>query len=657
MTQIHTRKIRLFEMLQTEKNYRPASYFSQILGVSEKTIYNDVVELNQEMKSFQLEIVKAPRKGLMLVGDFSNIEKFEQMLKEQNELVIVNYSPAFRRLKLLEFLLLRSSCDPIEKLEERFCVTSASLYNDIKEIQSIFTHYDVHIFQANGYFKCEGLESNIQKALNQYLMITLENDFSCSLDIQNDSFKMLIEAVFDPTIVLLVYDAINSLMEQMKRAISDYYATSLFITILILVSRIRLNHHISNDETMIFENLSVFEPYLMAVEIAQQFEKRISLVFEEDDIRSLSERLFVHRIEPSLKGDILNAKYCRVIDDMIYKMSALLDIDLCEDNHLRDSLLYHIPPMIFRLKKNYMVKNPLLNEIKKQYMVLFTLTWYASSILEQEYDITLNDDEVSFLLIHFQVAIDKKYIQKNVVIVCDNGIATSELMLNRIMQILPYKDNIRTATKKELLNSDLSNVDFVITSIDLPKIDAEVIRVNTLMTQEDISKIMAHYSQLNTKISSLRNTSSISDEDFNRYFKDELIFINKEVNSKEECLNYLIKQYEDLNLVTPSFRNMIFKREAMGITSLGTGVAIPHASCETVLETKMAIMTCNKKVKWNDANEVDVIVVFGISEKDTKKMKNLIARILELVDDAQSVDELRQVKNSREMRSLLRKLI
>lgn len=659
MSNYNSRKIRLFGMIHEEKNYRPTSYFARALGVSEKTIYNDILEINESLEQFQLEIIKVPRKGIILEGNFENISKFEQMLKEQNELVIVNYSPAFRRLKLLELLLLKEKQETIEALADRFSVTNACLLNDVKEIQNVFANFDVKFSQSNGYFKIDGYENDIQKAFTQYLMVSLENDFSYHLSIDDDSLISLLDTIFDSTIISLVIDAIKTITKTTKHSIEDYYEASLFMTLLVQVSRIKIDCHITEmADNVIFENLKVLEPYLLAVDIASEFEKRIGLDFSENDIKSLSEKLFIHRIEPSLKGEILGQRYSDIVSKMILKMSDLLEIDITDDNHLRDILLYHLPPMIYRLRNHYIVRNPLLDEIKKQFMVLFSLTWYAASILEQAYNIVLNEDEISFLLIHFQVAIEKKYVQKNIVIVCDNGIATSELMLNKIMQILPHRDHIRTATKKEVLEADLSKVDFVISSIDLPKLETEVIKVNRLMNNNDLNNIIEYYSQLSSDISSLKKSSSIKKKDFNRYFKDELIFVNESFNTKDECLDFLIRKYEELNLVTPTFRKSIYSRESLGDTTLHTGVCIPHANPETVLETRIGIIKLDHKIKWgNSPVEVDFVVLLGISEQDIKEVKNLIARILEIVDDNQNVELLRQVKNNREMMLKWRELI
>lgn len=656
LASIKSRKIELFNMLQKENIYRPTSYYAKALGVSEKSIYNDISELNDKLSNYNLEIVKIPRKGLLLKGQLDNCARFIEDLNFQNELVIVNYSRSYRRLKILESILLKNSSD-IRNLADRFSITVNSLLNDIKEMQIFFSKYDVRIYHSNDYLYVDGTEYAIQKAFSQYLLMLFENDFNYELNLNDESLMNLVSSIFDSSLVVLVKDEIESFSALTKKPIENYYKISLFLSMLVEVSRISMDKHINEDnEQLIFEKLNYYEPYLMAVDVADEFEKRIGLIFSKGDLIALSEKIFINRIEPSIAGNILLDKYLPVVDEIVEKMSRLLEIDIRDDMHLKDSLLFHIPAMIYRLKNGYVVKNPLLNQIRKQYMVLFTLTWYATSVMESEFNISLNDDEVSFMLIHFQLAIEKKYIQKNIVVVCENGIATSELMYNTVMRILPYRDNIRTITMDELKNSDLSKIDFIISTVDIPDIGIDVIKVSNLMKEDDIRAIVSHYSDLSNKITYLKNTSNINDIDFNRYFSEELIFIDKDFTSKDDCLDFIALMYEKNNLVTNSFRKMIFSRENLGDTALSTGVAIPHANPDTVLETKIGIIRLKNKIKWGNV-DVDMIFVLGISEKDIDKIKNLVGRVLEIADDENSLNQLRNVKNIREMRLMMRELI
>ena len=164
LASIKSRKIELFNMLKKENIYRPTSYYAKALGVSEKSIYNDISELNDKLNDYNLEIVKIPRKGLLLEGQLDNCTRFIEDLNFQNELVIVNYSRSYRRLKILESILLKNSSD-IRNLADRFSITVNSLLNDIKEMQIFFSKYDVRIYHSNDYLYVDGTEYAIQNVV------------------------------------------------------------------------------------------------------------------------------------------------------------------------------------------------------------------------------------------------------------------------------------------------------------------------------------------------------------------------------------------------------------------------------------------------------------------------------------------------------------
>ena len=72
---------------------------------------------------------------------------------------------------------------------------------------------------------------------------------------------------------------------------------------------------------------------------------------------------------------------------------------------------------------------------------MYTLTKYAIGDLEERFQILLTEDEVSFLTIHFQLAFEKIKITNHILIVCQSGFATSELILtvsNRRSLLIPY---------------------------------------------------------------------------------------------------------------------------------------------------------------------------------------------------------------------------
>ena len=64
--------------------------------------------------------------------------------------------------------------------------------------------------------------------------------------------------------------------------------------------------------------------------------------------------------------------------------------------------------MYFRLKNNIKMQNPYISEIKKQYSMMFHMTWYVVVDIEKEIGNKIPEDEIAFLMIHFQSALERR---------------------------------------------------------------------------------------------------------------------------------------------------------------------------------------------------------------------------------------------------------
>lgn len=642
---VNSRKLQLLELLRNEKTYQPTKFFSTLLGVSNKTIYNDIKELSELMDQFGLKIILKPRKCILLDGQTCNIEKFINQLQEKRELIVVNYSPAYRKLKISETLLLSTKRYSFEDFEDRFCVSRATIQNDIKEISNELKKNNVKISFIQNNLKLVGLENDIQHAFAQYFIHVLRSDLKNELDISSESFKQFVMSIFNPSIVSITYNLVNQVLNLTQLQIGNYYKSSLLISLIIQFLRISIGYHAEASETVTIEDFKDYESYILAIEIATSYEKETGVTFNEQDIKIVSQRLFAHRIEPTINNELLKDQYLSMIHSMIKKMSQLISIDLTQDEHLLNSLLYHIPSMIFRLKNKYIVKNPLLAQIKDQYLLLYSLSWFVLSDLEKLYEFQLSDDEVSFIVIHFQIAVDKISIPKRIVIVCEYGIATSELMVSKIQQIIPSHQNvIRSLTKDELLKSDLSQIDLIVSTVTLPdNLGIDYLKVHSFLTKDDINNILHKYSKLTIEDSRLTKSNVLSDKESTDYFNKDFVFIKKSFKDKEECLNFIIQHYEKYQIVTPGFRTSLLDREKIGNTALSSSVAIPHANPSTVLKTRLLLITLENPIRWHKNISVDFIVVLGISESNISRIRNLVAKILEIVDDENHV---RNLKNS-----------
>ncbi len=132
-------------------------------------------------------------------------------------------------------------------------------------------------------------------------------------------------------------------------------------------------------------------------------------------------------------------------------------------------------------------------------------------------------------------------------------------------------------------------------------------------------------------------------------FEDSHVSVNDNCKTKKSIL----EKISDL-LSKPSgvSRNEIFKklyeREKLGSTSIGKGVAIPHARIQEIEYPFLSIIILDDPVEFDniDSLDVDIIVSIIVPEKNYSKHLELLAYLSSKLDDPAVRKELRQARNS-----------
>ncbi len=92
----------------------------------------------------------------------------------------------------------------------------------------------------------------------------------------------------------------------------------------------------------------------------------------------------------------------------------------------------------------------------------------------------------------------------------------------------------------------------------------------------------------------------------------------------------------------------LYEREKLGSTSIGKGVAIPHARVKNIEYPFLSIIILDEPVEFDniDSLDVDIIVSIIVPEKNYNDHLELLARLSSKLDDPSVRKELRQARNS-----------
>ncbi|EFO4053071.1 hypothetical protein DK797_12980, partial [Escherichia coli] len=172
-------------------------------------------------------------------------------------------------------------------------------------------------------------------------------------------------------------------------------------------------------------------------------------------------------------------------------ISQSLKCDLISDKTLLNSLVMHIKPMLNRLTYRIIIHNPLLDEIKKELSDVFAAV-RSATIKINNYDKhdPPSEDEVAYLSVYIQAAIEKVKENKKIILVCSSGVGTSQLLYSRITKAFPdweIVDIVPGSRLKKTLSE--KKCDLIISTVRIEEMMIPVAYVSALFSAKDIIRV------------------------------------------------------------------------------------------------------------------------------------------------------------------------
>lgn len=650
MLNLNSRQKDLIKLMINESNYKTMNEYAGILKISPRTLYSDIEIINNHLKSFQTEIQKKPRVGIKLCG---NHQEKMQLLKNVNSKCDIEnqYSTEERHFEIMKMLLIDEQTISYQKLADYFWVSKTSICNDMDLIQGSLNDRTVGIESDKKGTRIVGSEAQKQYTLQIYTENMLNKS---NISNEEDFLKYgpeILKKIYPEDIVDTVLKEVEKFEKNQNIYLSYTYLKSLVVTIIVFVFRLSRKSHITFKKNFIFEEIKSLETYFIAETMLNSISQKLNIDIIKDDIDYLNKQLLAHSINPEINDEKEIKKYHDMVKEAVDEMSSIMSVDLRHDEKLYKGLMLHIIPMIYRLDMGIRLQNPMLNEIKEQYSVTLNATWYVMAKLAGKLNITLTEDEVAFLMVHFQVSIDRNAKVKKILIVCPTGIGSSELIANKIKRFLPAKDIIEVVSIRQLYENNIKNVDLIISSVTLDIKDKPVVYVSSLVSNNDIKNISKYYTDIFIDDKSLDESVEeeyLKFEHIKNLIYKKLIFTNYNCTSPEECLSYMIDSFEREGLTNDGFKKSILEREKLGSTSLDSAVAIPHALPQTVKKSALGIMTLKNYIRWGNKN-VNTIILISISLDDIKSVKSILSEVYNIVESKEKVDRIFLNKSKEEI--------
>ena len=530
MEMLTSRQVEFVKLLLEENEYKPIKYFTEKLNVSDKTLQKDLKIIGNYIARFNINIDAKRGHGILINreanGNIELINNLNLNLKDKNSISIDQ-----RRIEILKMLLLNSnSSTSINQLSEKYYVSKTSIVNDLKYIEEWLKNYNITLSKTLEGTKIVGKEADIRKAIASLLEDILNNNDG---EDEIQEFTRIDVATFSALLKIFDLDSINfieSIIWELEKDL-DYYITqpyyiNLITHILICLKRLKEGNQIEINEERIknIDNLNK-RVYDNVVNLVNKIYEKYGVLTSNEEIYYIYKYIvssgFGNTLDNNMKVSenyINNSE--EVTKMMIDIMSLFLDINLSENELLSRGLLLHMKPMLNRLKYDIQIKNPLFKEIEERFTEILGLCRLSIEIMSEYYNLSnISMDEISYLATYFQAALENSTSEKRVLVVCHSGYGTSQLLATRLKKAFPQWTIVDVVSVYMLKNMDMSDIDFIVSTVDVDIKDKMHIVVSALLMDSDIKNIK------NTLMNTSMNNKNIDLKSLALKIEDN-IFIN-----------------------------------------------------------------------------------------------------------------------------------
>lgn len=632
---LNSRQERIISILNENKEWITGKELSRLLGVSDRTIRSDIDAIN---KYYHDLIQSNIRKGYFLNEDeYSHVYKNE----EEN----IPQTPVQRCTYLLQQLLIHEDGINLTFLQEDMYVSGYSIENDIKRVRKELEKYPLlRLVRSKNYIYLKGDEIYKRHLYKELLSKETQGNFL------NLNKLAMFYKDFD---LIKATNLLIDILKKYKYSIKETMFPMLILHLGISIERM-LNCQFYKTESNKQELKESIE-YAIAKEYFERLENIIHLELYEDEICLLAMLISnkgqysSHKIQ--IKEDDISID--KLVNVVVAPIEKKLNIAFLKDEDFVSGIKMHLQGLVERYNQNVIVDNLFIQDIKKNYPLVFEMGVSVGKVLEEQYNIEINESEMGFIALHFGASYERlnRNSKFKAIMIIPYDQNFSSLGQRKIENIFGERlEIIETMNIFEEAKVLALNPDLIIALTPLShELDILTIQVSMFINNDDESIIFQALSKLEKKRFQNEFNQKISYLINSKYF-----YMNLDKQTPTEVIEYLCDQLYEGGIVNKFFKKGVLKREEMSPTSFIYSFATPHSFGDYVNVPTISVALLKNAIDWGPY-KVKLVILLAINEEDHGTLKMFFDWLSQAIGEAGHFSSLLESKNYDEFISKITK--
>ena len=649
------RQISIAKLLYSQERFITYLQIAQHVGVSPKTVRNDLTALREFCQEYRVgAVLTKPHEGVMI--QFTK-EEWEQFLGMHQEEIPRDGSQVDIRCMVIRLLLKKQTVNYGE-LERSLFASRAAIEKELVEVKKWFQSHDILFEKKRG----KGLEIfynefHYRMAMWQFLGYwkNMQKLGQEKVHTEQEMTKMLLDG-FDTG---QVETAICELEQVFGYAFSYESHQQLLFLLSLMISRVRKKLIVEMQDVGRCRTDSPFDERLAAwlltylekhyhFPIPAKEQEFLRFLVRISDIQGFSDE------QNRLRFENDNLELCCITMKLANLLGEIINVDLKSDVSFVESLMFQLRSTIQRLRYHIVWKHPLLKQVKQKYPDIYAAVYAAGVFFDKELGMEINEHEMCCLALLLGGAVERNISILTACVVCNYGIGVSQLLRERIERNIPDLRIQGVFSIRDIRKLRAAKCDFIIATLpmDSYRLERDVVVVEHLLPAYDVKKIGDKMKQIRKEKLKKRpglGQVKLQKELFNR----EFIWLMEEAADKESMIRMLCRALLDAGYVTKEFEDSVFEHEEKAPTQLGRGVAIPHGYSKYVIRPVVACATLKHPVEWESGEMVDMIFLLAFNLDEASGLKEETIKFYSVfLDMLDNDEELNMVKQMTEAAAL-----
>ena len=591
---------------------------AQRFGVSERTVRNDIKDINRELKNSGLVEINQGKCSLR-VFDTRDFQNAYARIIETDDLM----NSSQKRQEYV-FAKLMRAMEPVltDDIAYEMNIGRSTLISDLKKLRQTMEKYELEIVgKTSKGLALGGSELNIRKFVMENLFGSIYQNYPQDELMLGKIHEAMAEKNFE--------ESTQKMFENYMTLMFDRFLTGHVIT--------RMPEKYYN---LVSRNSFSFVDELID-DISKEFyieipiEEKIFVFLPIIGMRTPADSKNMYSIE-------LDEKIRPLLQKIVEQIRQELNISI-DTHEFTEKFMYHIMFMINRLRYNVHIDNPMFEDIHYKYPLAFKI---AARVIKEDAEVVVTQAEMGYLAAYFGVFLEVNTLnqkQQKIAVISDKGRVTAQLFAVQIRKVVDSSSQLDILSPSEAVSGILDQYDIVIcTTEHIIECECPVIYIHEIFDENELKNKLRQ-----AKFCKGTDAAILDDNWYvmANILKEDTFFNLSEQEDYTSALNYIIDTLEKRGYVDADFKERVWEKESRSSMTIDN-IAIPHAVQKAGDSIVLSVGVFRKPMPYKEDN-IQIIFLLALPEeiRDENRLVCVYDEIMSLVKNDEMIEKITQSEN------------